>query len=105
MFYFRNQINYWNEYGDKSLAFYKSLYENNFFDWKTPTLANKIIKSYDNFPENLDLNNVIYTSHEGLLLNYEECFVRRIEDKYYALSGHFLWIGIFLYKYNRRKNK
>ena len=36
-----------------------------------------------------------YTSHEGLLLNYEEAFTsmppRR--DRYYNLGSHYLWIG------------
>ena len=36
-----------------------------------------------------------FTSHEGLLLNYEEALTRRdsITDLYYALSAHMLWIG------------
>jgi 3-deoxy-7-phosphoheptulonate synthase len=35
-----------------------------------------------------------YTSHEALLLNYEEAFTRKMDDnKYYDLSSHFLWIG------------
>lgn len=39
-------------------------------------------------------NNCIYTAHEGLLLNYEECFVKKCEnEKYYDLSSHILWIG------------
>jgi 3-deoxy-7-phosphoheptulonate synthase len=36
-----------------------------------------------------------YASHEGLLLPYEEAFVKKDEfdDKYYACSAHLLWIG------------
>jgi 3-deoxy-7-phosphoheptulonate synthase len=38
-----------------------------------------------------------YTSHESLLLNYEEALVRRDEaggsQNWYATSGHMLWIG------------
>ncbi|MFO1242598.1 MAG: 3-deoxy-7-phosphoheptulonate synthase class II [Rickettsiales bacterium] len=36
-----------------------------------------------------------YTSHEGLLLGFEEALTRRDEEdgKYYATSGHMLWIG------------
>lgn len=36
-----------------------------------------------------------YTSHEALLLGYEEalCRVDSITDEYYATSGHMLWIG------------
>ncbi len=36
-----------------------------------------------------------YTSHEALLLGYEEALTRRdsISDDWYATSGHMLWIG------------
>jgi len=41
----------------------------------------------------IELEN-FYTSHEALLLDYEECFTRRFDDsKYYTLSAPFLWIG------------
>ena len=38
---------------------------------------------------------MIYTSHEALLLNYEEAFTRKSEynGKYYNTSAHMLWIG------------
>ena len=36
-----------------------------------------------------------FISHEALLLNYEECFLRqnKIDNKFYNLSAHMLWIG------------
>ncbi len=36
-----------------------------------------------------------FTSHEALLLNYEECLTKLDEEtkKYYACSAHMLWIG------------
>ncbi len=36
-----------------------------------------------------------FTSHEALLLNYEQAFTRvdSVSKKWYATSGHFLWIG------------
>ena len=36
-----------------------------------------------------------YTSHEALLLGFEEAFVRidSTSGNYYATSGHFLWVG------------
>lgn len=36
-----------------------------------------------------------YTSHEGLLLNYEQAFTRLDEDtdRYYNTAAHMLWIG------------
>ena len=36
-----------------------------------------------------------YTSHEALLLGYEEAFTRvdSLTDDWYATSGHFLWVG------------
>lgn len=37
----------------------------------------------------------VYTSHEGLLLPYEEALVRRcdVTGRYYAGSGHMIWVG------------
>ncbi|GAA5496227.1 phospho-2-dehydro-3-deoxyheptonate aldolase [Rubritalea halochordaticola] len=35
----------------------------------------------------------LYTSHEALLLDYEEAMLREHEGKWYDLSAHFLWIG------------
>jgi 3-deoxy-7-phosphoheptulonate synthase len=35
----------------------------------------------------------IYTSHEGLLLPYEQALTRRDGAGWYASSAHFLWIG------------
>lgn len=37
----------------------------------------------------------LYTSHEALLLNYEQALTRRdsLSDKWYDCSGHMLWIG------------
>lgn len=36
-----------------------------------------------------------FTSHEALLLNYQQCFIQKHGDnsKYYDLSSHMLWIG------------
>jgi len=35
----------------------------------------------------------LYTSHEGLLLNYEEALTTKQRDKFYNLGAHFIWIG------------
>jgi len=39
----------------------------------------------------------LFTSHEGLLLGYEEALTKRVKnshgDKYFNLGAHFLWIG------------
>lgn len=35
----------------------------------------------------------VWTSHEGLLLDYESCLTRRVGNEYYNQSAHFLWIG------------
>lgn len=35
----------------------------------------------------------MYTSHEALLLEYEQAMLRQHEGSYYDLSGHCLWIG------------
>ena len=34
-----------------------------------------------------------FTSHEGLLLNYEEAMTRKENGKYYNAGAHMLWIG------------
>nr|WP_234356306.1 3-deoxy-7-phosphoheptulonate synthase class II [Blastococcus sp. Marseille-P5729] len=35
----------------------------------------------------------LYSSHEALILEYEQALTRLEEDKPYALSGHMIWIG------------
>jgi len=35
----------------------------------------------------------MFTSHEGLLLNYESALTKKVGDNYYNLGAHFLWIG------------
>lgn len=35
----------------------------------------------------------LYTSHEGLVLDFEEAMTRKVGDKYYNLGAHFIWIG------------
>ncbi|KAF9009185.1 DAHP synthetase [Hymenopellis radicata] len=35
----------------------------------------------------------LYTSHEGLMLDYEEALTRASSSGYYNTSAHFLWIG------------
>lgn len=50
--------------------------------------------------ESSSLNSIdLFTSHEGLLLEYEQSLTRRLRDprdaknKWYNTSAHFLWIG------------
>ena len=38
-------------------------------------------------------NDQIFVSHEGLLLEYESALTRKCNDKFYDLSGHFIWTG------------
>jgi len=43
---------------------------------------------------NDNLNKVdFFTSHEGLLLEYESSLTNRVQNEYYNLGAHFLWIG------------
>ena len=35
----------------------------------------------------------LFSSHEGLLLPYEEAHTLQVEDQYYNLGAHMLWIG------------
>eukprot|EP00040_Diaphanoeca_grandis_P030170 m.177897 g.177897 ORF g.177897 m.177897 type:complete len:487 (-) comp31915_c0_seq1:306-1766(-) len=35
----------------------------------------------------------IFTSHEGLVLDFEESMTRKVGDRWYNLGAHFVWIG------------
>jgi len=35
----------------------------------------------------------MYTSHEALLLNYEEALTEAVDKSFYNLGAHFLWVG------------
>ncbi len=83
---------------------------NNLYDWKQhfysdeiaqtsiyKGMEDKINKSLrqKNNKKSIYNNNRFYTSHECLLLNYEEAFTRidTTYGGYYDTSAHFLWIG------------
>jgi len=70
---------------------------------KYEELADKISRAL-RFMEAIGINSkntpqlretILYTSHEALLLNYEEALTRRdsITGDWYDCSAHFLWIG------------
>ena len=40
------------------------------------------------------ISTELYTSHESLLLHYEQALTRRYQDSWYNLSTHFPWIGM-----------
>jgi len=88
-----NEVHRWN------LSFIK----NNPIGLKYEELSNKIGKSMK-FIESCGINaqntpqlrqTTLYTSHEALLLNYEEALTRRdsISGDWYDCSAHMLWIG------------
>jgi len=54
----------------------------------------KTMDSINNHNNKLELYE-FFTSHEGLLLEYEQALTRfdSIEKKYYNYSGHMIWIG------------
>merc|ERR1712032_1172431 len=59
-------------------------------------MKNKLENYKENLPEftyENNLNGKVFSSHEGLLLRYEECFIRKINEKFYNLSADFLLIG------------
>ncbi len=87
------KVNKWNEEFSHSLTSKKN----------TEELINKINENLD-FMKACGLNSKtlpqlttasFFTSHEALLLNYEEAFTRKNKDtgKFYDLSAHMLWIG------------
>jgi 3-deoxy-7-phosphoheptulonate synthase len=87
-----NQINNWNFYGDKSVNHFVNIYKENKYGLNSQSMRKTLLEYYDNFRSE-KYENFIFTSHEGLLLHYEECLLREINDKYFDLSSHFLWIG------------
>lgn len=53
-------------------------------------LASQYIQSYNNSSD-----NIVYLSHEALLLHYEECLTRRHDEQnWYNFSTHLPWIGV-----------
>jgi 3-deoxy-7-phosphoheptulonate synthase len=40
------------------------------------------------------ISTELYTSHESLLLHYEQALTRQYQDSWYNLSTHFPWIGM-----------
>ncbi|MBU6140539.1 MAG: 3-deoxy-7-phosphoheptulonate synthase class II [Proteobacteria bacterium] len=87
------KVNKWNEEFSHSLTSKKN----------TEILINKINENLD-FMQACGINSKnlpqlttasFFTSHEALLLNYEEAFTRKNKDsgKFYDLSAHMLWIG------------
>ncbi len=55
----------------------------------------KFFESYFTKISEYNQNTFVYASHEALLLDYEECFIREdsLTNKNYLTSAHFLWIG------------
>ena len=87
------KVNKWNEEFSHSLTSKKN----------TEELISKI-NDHMHFMKACGLNSKtipqlttasFFTSHEALLLNYEEAFTRKNKDngKFYDLSAHMLWIG------------
>ena len=44
-------------------------------------------------PARLEGANKLFTSHEGLVLEYEEAMTREVDGRYFNLGAHMLWIG------------
>ncbi len=94
------KVNEWN----KEFALLQQDFEHLVDSKKTITeVVNKIDKIF-NFMNACGINSTsmpqitaasFFTSHEALLLNYEEAFVKQenISGDFYALGAHSLWIG------------
>ncbi|MHA1381641.1 MAG: 3-deoxy-7-phosphoheptulonate synthase class II [Candidatus Helarchaeota archaeon] len=84
---------------------------NNLSDWKEHFFSEEIsnleyyrtfekdisnsLKNTNKFLQKTKKRDIIFISHEALLLDYEEVFTRidTIKGGYYATSAHLLWIG------------
>jgi 3-deoxy-7-phosphoheptulonate synthase len=62
---------------------------------KLETYLSSKLKGKLQFAEKAKLDDIIYTSHESLLLDYEESFARidTTTNDWYSTSAHSLWIG------------
>lgn len=76
----------------------------NISDWENHFYTSEIsnLEYYKLFKEKLNNsldsfnpNDILYTSHEGLVLNLEQAFTRSdtLTGKYYNTSAHTIWIG------------
>ncbi len=84
----------WNVDGERKSQFFKNVLMENRYGLPSESFRAKLLSYYDSIEEKRETyNNKIYTSHEGLLLTYEQCFIQMKEGKNYDLSGHLLWIG------------
>ena len=66
------------------------------YDMLLNKLEKRISKKYNDCNiDDLELDNKIYISHEGLILDYEEALTRidTTTGKWYATSAHMLWLG------------
>lgn len=101
--YFNFISNYIQNFNQHDIKFKNNAFALFLKDKDSFTISEEILsklKYYsETFPKdeiNYDLNGRVYTSHEGLLLKYEECFVKEYEGKFFDLSSHFQWIGKFI---------
>jgi len=77
--------------------------------WHEPLLDTESQQLLSNLGQSLHLmdqlpsdtiSTELYTSHESLLLHYEQALTRQYQDKWYNLSTHFPWIGMRTAKAN-----
>lgn len=61
---------------------------------------NSPLKLINNSDKHQKSFNEIFTSHEALLLPYEESLTRKYNDKWYNVSTHFPWIGARTNQFN-----
>mmetsp|Transcript_265 Transcript_265/g.659 ORF Transcript_265/g.659 Transcript_265/m.659 type:complete len:460 (+) Transcript_265:812-2191(+) len=55
--------------------------------------AFEFMASCSKTPARSEGSSKIFTSHEGLVLDFEEAMTREVEGKFYNLGAHMIWIG------------
>jgi hypothetical protein len=55
--------------------------------------AFEFMASCSKAPARIEGANKLYTSHEGLVLDFEEAMTREIDGKNFNLGAHMVWIG------------
>jgi 3-deoxy-7-phosphoheptulonate synthase len=89
-----DEIFKWNVNGERNSQFFKNILIQNKYELPSESFRAKLLSYYELMEDKKEtFSTKVYTSHEGLLLPYEQCFLQMKEDKNYDLSAHLLWIG------------
>ncbi|KAG4067635.1 hypothetical protein HA402_005407 [Bradysia odoriphaga] len=84
-----------------TLNYMRALEKNNFREIAAKSAWNSLARRCEEIKESIPLGHRpqadLFTSHEGLVLDYEEALTRSVvqdqSERFYNVGAHFLWIG------------